>query len=50
MPHQFDRPTMQQFQRAKDAFDPGERINAGKLIPSDKVHVQLIKPGRHSPQ
>ena len=32
------------------AFDPGERINAGKLLPSDKVRIQLLKPGRHVPQ
>ena len=50
MPYQFDGPTMRQFQRVKDAFDPGERINAGKLMPSEKVVVNLIKPGRHVPQ
>lgn len=50
MPYQFDRATMQQFQRVKEAFDPLERINAGKLLPSDKVRVELLKPGRHVPQ
>ena len=50
MPYLFDRPTMQQFQRVKDAFDPEERVNAGKLIPSDKIKVNLLKPGRHVPQ
>ncbi len=50
MPYQFDAPTMRQFQHVKDAFDPDERINAGKLIPSDKINVELIKPGRHVPQ
>ncbi|MEA2710669.1 MAG: glycolate oxidase [Phycisphaerales bacterium] len=50
MPYQFDRRTMQQFQRVKDAFDPTERINAGKLMPSEKIKVTLIKPGRHVPQ
>jgi glycolate oxidase len=50
MPYQFDRPTMQQFQDVKHAFDPHERINAGKLLPSDKVKVTLLKPGRHVPQ
>jgi glycolate oxidase len=50
MAYQFDRPTMQQFHRVKDAFDPTERINAGKLMPSEKVKVNLIKPGRHVPQ
>ncbi|HYO08741.1 MAG TPA: FAD-linked oxidase C-terminal domain-containing protein [Tepidisphaeraceae bacterium] len=50
MPYLFDRATMEQFQGVKDAFDPGERINAGKLIPSEKVQVDLMKPGRHVPQ
>ncbi len=50
MPYLFDEPTMSLFQRVKRAFDPGERINAGKLLPSDKVRVTLLKPGRHVPQ
>src|SRR5205807_10184606 len=50
MPYLFDRATMEQFQRVKAAFDPGERINAGKLLPSEKVRVRLLKPGRHVPQ
>jgi glycolate oxidase len=50
VPHQFDAATMGQFARVKCAFDPGERINAGKHIPSDKVCVTLLKPGRHVPQ
>jgi glycolate oxidase len=50
MPYQFDRPTMNQFQAVKRAFDPHERINAGKLLPSDKVKVNLLKPGRQVPQ
>jgi glycolate oxidase len=50
MPYQFDRPTMAQFLRVKLAFDPEERINAGKLLPSEKVVVTLLKPGRHVPQ
>jgi glycolate oxidase len=50
MPYQFDEPTMRQFQRVKDAFDPTQRINAGKLMPSEKVKVTLLKPGRHAPQ
>jgi hypothetical protein len=33
MPYQFDELTMTLFQRVKDAFDPTERINAGKLLP-----------------
>ncbi len=50
MSYLFDHATMRQFQSVKDAFDPNERINAGKLIPSDKVVVTLLKPGRHVPQ
>ncbi|MGB7156597.1 MAG: FAD-linked oxidase C-terminal domain-containing protein [Tepidisphaeraceae bacterium] len=50
MPYLFDASTMSLFQRVKRAFDPGERINAGKLLPSDKVVVNLLKPGRHVPQ
>jgi FAD/FMN-containing dehydrogenase len=50
MPYMFDGPTMGQFQRVKEAFDPEERINAGKLIPSKKVVVNLLKPGRKVPQ
>lgn len=50
MPYLFDAPTMRQFQRVKEAFDPDERINAGKLIPSEKVKVDLLKPGRRVPQ
>ncbi len=50
MPYLFDEPTMRQFQRVKLSFDPDERINAGKLIPSEKIKVTLLKPGRHVPQ
>ncbi len=50
MPYLFDEPTMNQFARTKLAFDPHERINAGKLVPSDKFTVQLMKPGRKVPQ
>jgi glycolate oxidase len=50
MAYLFDRNTMEQFHRVKAAFDPGERINAGKLMPSEKVKVNLLKPGRKVPQ
>jgi glycolate oxidase len=50
MPYLFDKPTMDQFQRVKDAFDPLEQINGGKMIPSDKIHITLLKPGRKVPQ
>jgi len=50
MPYQFDRATMEQFQRVKAAFDPAQQFNAGKLLPSEKVRVTLLKPGRQAPQ
>ena len=50
MPCLFDKPTMDQFQRVKEAFDPAEQINAGKLIPSERLKVTLLKPGRKVPQ
>lgn len=50
MSYLFDRPTMEQFGRVKLAFDPDERVNAGKLIPSDRLRVTLLHPGRQSPQ
>ncbi|MFT3788345.1 MAG: FAD-linked oxidase C-terminal domain-containing protein [Tepidisphaeraceae bacterium] len=50
MPYLFDGHTMRRFADVKAAFDPGECINAGKLIPSEKVVVDLLKPGRHTPQ
>jgi glycolate oxidase len=50
MPYLFDHATMDQFQRVKDAFDPHERINGGKMMPSEKIKVRLIKPGRKVPQ
>jgi FAD/FMN-containing dehydrogenase len=50
MAYQFDEATMSQFARVKYAFDPEERINAGKLLPSDKVKVTIMKPGRQAPQ
>ena len=50
MPYLFDESTMAQFAAVKRAFDPDERINAGKMIPSEKVRVTLLKPGRQVPQ
>jgi glycolate oxidase len=50
MPYLFDEPTLKLFSRIKHAFDPDERINAGKLIPSEKVNIRLLKPGRKVPQ
>jgi glycolate oxidase len=50
MPYMFDEATMRQFDRVKAAFDPAGAINVGKLIPSDKLKVSLLKPGRQAPQ
>jgi glycolate oxidase len=50
MPYLFDVATMGAFSQVKRAFDPEEQINAGKLIPSAKVNVRLLKPGRKAPQ
>ncbi len=50
MPYLFDEPTMNLFSRIKNAFDPQERINPGKMVPSEKVKVRLLKPGRKVPQ
>jgi len=50
MPYLFDANTMKRFADVKAVFDPTERINVGKLIPSEKIHVELLKPGRHVPQ
>ena len=50
MPYLFDKPTMDQFYRVKHAFDPEERVNAGKMLPSEKINVVLLKPGRQVPQ
>ncbi|MGA3066202.1 MAG: FAD-linked oxidase C-terminal domain-containing protein [Tepidisphaeraceae bacterium] len=50
MPYLFDEPTRSLFSRVKSAFDPGGRINPGKIVPNEKVKVVLLKPGRHVPQ
>jgi glycolate oxidase len=50
MPYLFDGATLRQFEAVKRAFDPHDRINAGKLMFSEKVQVDLLKPGRHVPQ
>ncbi len=50
MPHMFDGATLRQFELVKRAFDPHDQINAGKVIFSDKVQIDLMKPGRHVPQ
>ena len=44
MSYMFDEPTMETFATIKWAFDPDERINAGKMMPSEKVKVDLVGP------
>jgi glycolate oxidase len=46
MPKMFNPATIRMFQRLKESFDPDHRINDAKLIPSDRMEVQLIKPMR----
>ena len=40
----FDAPTLATFSTIKRALDPDEVLNAGKLIPSEKVQIDLHKP------
>ena len=40
----FNEATMDTFGRLKSAFDPDDQCNAGKLIPSKKIDVDLLKP------
>ena len=42
----FNEPTMDLFGRIKRTFDADDRLNLGKLIPSDKLFVDLTKPMR----
>ena len=44
MARMFDSQTMSTFQALKGAFDPDQRINAGKKLPSDKIQVELLHP------
>ena len=51
MPYLFDGSTLRAFAAVKAAFDPEERLNAGKLIASERVRGgQVVHPGRHVPQ
>ena len=49
MPYLFDGRTLKAFADVKAAFDPDDRINAGKLLPRDGV-VPPLHPGRKVPQ
>lgn len=44
MTKMFNAQTIDTFSNIKTAFDPGRRINEGKLIPSDRLNIQLKRP------
>ena len=46
MTDMFDEPTMRTFNTLKRTFDPDERANVGKLVPSEKVVIDLLEPAR----
>ncbi|MEM8873375.1 MAG: FAD-linked oxidase C-terminal domain-containing protein [Planctomycetota bacterium] len=51
MPYMFDGNTLRQFNEVKAAFDPNERMNAGKLLPSKTVRIDMLEGvGRKVPQ
>ena len=51
MPYLFDGRTLAAFADVKSAFDPDERLNAGKLLPSVRVRATMhTSPGRRVPQ
>lgn len=37
----FDKPTLEMFLQLKKTFDPDQRLNDAKLIPSDKMKIEL---------
>jgi len=40
----FNRQTLETFLKIKKAFDPDQRLNDSKKIPSDRLRVELLKP------
>ena len=40
----FNPATLDTFLKIKKTFDPEQRINDGKLIPSDRLSIELLKP------
>jgi glycolate oxidase len=44
MEKMFNADTLAAFDDIKTAFDPGRRINDGKLIASDRIEIQIFKP------
>jgi len=50
MDRMFNADTLAAFNDIKTAFDPGRRINDAKLIPSDRLEIQILKPvGANTP-
>lgn len=44
MSKMFNRDTLDSFLEIKKTFDPDQRINDAKLIPSDRTLVEILKP------
>ena len=44
MDKMFNADTLDSFNRIKEVFDPQRRINDAKLIPSDRLVIELLKP------
>ncbi len=44
MPVMFDADTLEAFEAIRRTFDTEERLNPGKLIPSDKLQIDLTQP------
>jgi len=40
----FNADTIDTFERIKITFDPRRQMNDGKLVPSNKIRIELIKP------
>lgn len=44
MKKMFNQDTLDAFLEIKKTFDPDQRLNDAKLVPSDKTQIELIKP------
>jgi glycolate oxidase len=44
MEKMFNPATIDTFAKIKKTFDPQQRINDGKLVPSDKVFIRIVEP------
>lgn len=44
MPVMFTAQTLETFAAIRRAFDPDEQLNPGKLLPSDKLRIDLTQP------